>query len=506
MPAAPRCLVASLVLALSASAQTTWTVDDDAGPLPGSGSAADPFRSIQRALDAAAAGDAVVVLPGVYREHVVMKAGVDLLGSGAALSTIDAGGSGTAVVGADDALLDGFRITGAGGPGECAVDLSNGSSPTISNNVIEGNRAPGVVLLGSRAVLTGNRIVGEPGSGDGCPCDPLVVVQSGATIRRNTIDASDPRGNLHAIAVSYVAPGMTESFRIEDNLVVGTILYAGVGSAAPLANVTRGNVILSADGFSPALDLASSEDVGRITNNTIVGGGGILARGSGTSAAIEGNIVAFGSSGIAWSASGTWLIAHNDVFGNATDWSGIPDQTGRAGNVSADPLFVDLAGGDLRLRALSPCVDAGGPGGDPLALDRGDVPRVLDGDLDGSMRVDMGAHELTNLRLAIAGDLAPGGELVVRVEGKAGLQPYLVIGDETATPGLLKPWGPLFVALPFALEAQELAPAPSTERFPIPPVLVLSTDFTLQAVGFDAPLPAGFSPGNLSNLERIAIR
>ena len=58
------------------------------------------------------------------------------------------------------------------------------------------------------------------------------------------------------------------------------------------------------------------------------------------------------------------------------------------GNISAEPLFVDLNGGNLRLQSDSPCIDAGNdvlyPAG-PTDLDG--LPRVV-----GS-EVDMGAYE-----------------------------------------------------------------------------------------------------------------
>jgi hypothetical protein len=48
------------------------------------------------------------------------------------------------------------------------------------------------------------------------------------------------------------------------------------------------------------------------------------------------------------------------------------------GNISADPMFSDPGGGDFRLKANSPCLDAGNP--DPIFNDP-----------DGS-RNDMGAY------------------------------------------------------------------------------------------------------------------
>ena len=58
------------------------------------------------------------------------------------------------------------------------------------------------------------------------------------------------------------------------------------------------------------------------------------------------------------------------------------------GNINTDPLFVDLANGDLHLSSGSPCINAG---------DDAAVPKGTTTDLDGNPRfigtVDMGAYE-----------------------------------------------------------------------------------------------------------------
>jgi hypothetical protein len=102
----------------------------------------------------------------------------------------------------------------------------------------------------------------------------------------------------------------------------------------------------------------------------------------------------------------TW--DHNLVFGNGTDYSGIPDQTGLNGNISVPPQFVSSM--DYHLRPSSPAVDAGAVV-QGLTHDFDGNPRPIDGDRDGSAEYDMGAYEFQattpamNARLLLDGSM-----------------------------------------------------------------------------------------------------
>jgi parallel beta-helix repeat protein len=135
----------------------TRTVDDD-GP-------AD-FATIQPAIDASVAGDTVFVKPGTYSGPIVMKDGVNLLGYGPHITTID--GHGTIHVvsfsGATPTILSGFRIIGS------SLDSPAGSwhyggvyvqaGPiTIRNNIIENNNAGVSVETAGRPTIVNNTIV-----------------------------------------------------------------------------------------------------------------------------------------------------------------------------------------------------------------------------------------------------------------------------------------------------------------------------------------------------------
>ena len=96
-------------------------------------------------------------------------------------------------------------------------------------------------------------------------------------------------------------------------------------------------------------------------------------------------------------------VNYSDVQGGTGEsWFG-------TGCIDADPGFVNPGGGDLRLvSSASPCVDAGdnnslpadtadldGDGNttEPIPFDLDGNERIVDGDLDGTATVDMGAYE-----------------------------------------------------------------------------------------------------------------
>ena len=175
-------LFAVVVTSAAIVAEDVW-VDDDACPGPGSGSASDPFCSIQLAYDASVDGDEIRVRPGTYRECVrandpVTRKTVTFIADGfdpaipntANLTTIDGSGiPGCARddvdpftptmpvvdLGGDGSSLSGFRIVGGGASGVRAL-----GSVTITHNLIEGNDKY-FVGGGGIFVLTNNCAYGE---------------------------------------------------------------------------------------------------------------------------------------------------------------------------------------------------------------------------------------------------------------------------------------------------------------------------------------------------------
>jgi hypothetical protein len=98
--------------------------------------------------------------------------------------------------------------------------------------------------------------------------------------------------------------------------------------------------------------------------NRAVTGSGVLCRVDGQ-VVLDRTIAAFGIGGeaIRCEDATTATLSCSDLYGNeGGDWVGsIGEQYGANGNVSADPLFCDIAGDDYTLHANSPCAPDSNP-------------------------------------------------------------------------------------------------------------------------------------------------
>jgi len=252
---------------------------------------------------------------------------------------------------------------GAGSGIHCVAIWPVLSSPTITSNIISGNRNK---LSHSGAIF----------------CDMYVA----PTITNNTIaDNVDygirgegplvVKGNMVSRNLCGImsVEGVIEGNTIYGNALAGIQVEAGSGTVAN--NVIVGNGHSGGGTSGGVQNLGWS---GTISNNTVVANGGDWGGGIYVSYQagyhIVNNIVALNSSGLRSDADSFLVLRYNCVYGNAAyDYSGLADPTGVDGNISADPLFLRNASagpdgqwgtadddyGDLRLQAVSPCIDAG---------------------------------------------------------------------------------------------------------------------------------------------------
>jgi hypothetical protein len=438
----PSALLTLGLFATAASAATIH-VDQSSTAALEDGSPAYPYRTIEAGIANAASGDKVVVAPGTYKESVVMRDGISLLGAGWRTTVIDASLQGGTAVTFDRTklgpVLSGFTITGGTGDrrsdvGGVPVTIGGGvsilnSSPVVRDNRIVGNVVTDGYCLGAGVYVDAQagdhpRIEGnfiehnvalsatlpDEGQGGGI----YAAVKNGAlTIAGNRIDANAAfrGGGLEVYALSSGSVSI-ERNTVRDNEAphgAGLWLTHADGSSAPvLNNLFYGN---GSDAPSATGGGVGARAIGaavlHIVNNTFLanrtpqGAGAALwidDTAAATSASlVANNVLAFNEAlaggGIDHTAfSGT--IRTNDLHGNT---GGDLYDAGGSGAVVTDNLFVDplLEGGQPnahRLSPASPLIDAGDDAFAP-AIDHGSFPRPLDGDDDLAPQSDLGAFE-----------------------------------------------------------------------------------------------------------------
>ncbi|MGN7917877.1 proprotein convertase P-domain-containing protein [Lysobacter sp. 22409] len=350
----------ALSLALPAAAQTTLRVPAD-------------YPTIQAAINAAVAGDTVLVSPGSYPERLNYdgKAITVISEGGPATTIIDGGNSGNVLVfdsGEGPASrLEGFTVKNGRASFGAGIDIL-AASPSIVGNIFDTNTQ---TAGGYGAAIGGNG--------------------SSALIERN-IFRNNSCDTQHLSGVITFVNGSSPD--IVNNLIVD--------------NPCRAITMTLPSGNSP-----------QVSNNTIVGnrtGIKVSAQVNSTLHLYQNNILAGNAVGFEIT-NGTPanhpLFKNNLVFNNTSNYVGVADQTGINGNLSADPLFVAPTIGNYHIAAGSPAVDAGATADFLPETDIDGEKRVIDGNGDGVRTVDIGADELKVLYPPVADFSLAAAELKV---------------------------------------------------------------------------------------------
>jgi parallel beta-helix repeat protein len=354
-----------------------------------------PYRTIQKGVDQAFAGDTVVVLNGHYNEYVTMKR------SGRANAPIvlrAESKEGAVLNGSIEAsdksyiTIDGFELANwkPDAPQTKGIVFYRCHNITIRNNRVHDCRGGGISCDQSDWLLIEWNIVYRNAFWDAAQHSGISVYQPqkrgtgdywGVIIRNNTCFSNENK--LNNVLFNRPTDGngiVVDDFKNEDP--------GGNGVVYDRPSLITNNFCLYNGG--QGIHCYQSNNV-YIRNNTCFNNlssfdfGGEVSVSKSTNCFVYNNIL-FARSGknvsLQFDSTGIWwdynLLHNGPVFGASNG----------PNTIYSNPLFT--GDGSLRLRSDSPAVDVGVTHSELFPLDVDGRPRVING------RIDLGAKELQN--------------------------------------------------------------------------------------------------------------
>ena len=449
---------------------------------PGSPNPTAPFadwstaaRTIQTAVDAAQAGDTVLVTNGVYASGTRVVYGlmanrvavtkpvlvrsvngpqVTVIQGSRTPGGTNGDGAVRCVYLAEGSVLSGFTITNgatrvsgdwqreqSGGGVWCASANAQITNCTLSGNAAYsyGGGAHAGTLLG--CALTGNSAATGGGGADGAVLTQCILQANSASPDYGSgggaFSATLTRCTLAANS-AQVGGGADSCVLVTCTLTSNRVSSAGGGASGSVLNACTliGNTAQDFGGGVEEGTLSYCALLGNSSVNTGGGAaGGVLngctlagnssgAGGGGywatlNNCVLNGNFATTNGGGAAFGTLSNCTLVGNSAAGASGQGGGAYNltlyncilcynqaQTGSnhfnstlhsccatpasgapAGNITAEPLFVDRLHGNLRLQSNSPCINAGATSDAPGRTDLDGRPRIVDG------QVDIGAYE-----------------------------------------------------------------------------------------------------------------
>jgi hypothetical protein len=348
-----------------------------------------PGESIQDALDLCAAGDTVLLLPGVHT------------GTGEHLASMDGGHNGIVLLGDRDApetvVLSGSGLTGS------VLDLDGFSAGALDASTIlegftvENGESPelggGVFFYHASPVLVAVRFTGcHAGSGGA-----VYIWRGGPTLvscvfQDNTVSTSGAGAYVYASDGSSFLSCLFQGNSSNDD---GGAVYL-FHSSPTIRNCLFSDNYAWDNGGGVYCYAYSSPDLGWCTfhgNSTTYEGSAVYFR-VGSQAEVHDCVITGNITPALWlDGGGDPRFSNNCVWGNPDgDWGNLPDPAGTGGNISQDPLLTEgyhLSQVQSGQPQDSPCVDAGSI---PAAGAGLDIYWTRTDQVEDSGQADMGFH------------------------------------------------------------------------------------------------------------------
>ena len=309
--------------------------------------------SIQKCINLCNFGDTVVVANGVYKETVVFKQGITLLGSGIDSCIIDTREIKTSDIHIrsvkiqSDCTLKGFYIV-VNTPDSGIGIFGQAERVVIENNKI--TEATTGIYPGDSDILIKNNIFTN--------VQKAIYLESSTRVRIQVIAENMMSVNLYGILISFGTKPI-----IRNNIIhVHSLEHTGSGFAgggSDTAKVFNNLIIAEKEMWGMSCGVVPT----LIYNNLLIGSFTWRAIDTYNYNEIKNNVIINSPKGIVAEAGHTPLIQYNNVWNVDQKYKGFtPDST----NLSVDPMMVNEGNSDFHLQMFSPLIDKG----DPNILDK----------------------------------------------------------------------------------------------------------------------------------------
>jgi Right handed beta helix region len=199
-----------------------------------------PGETIQAAINAASPGDTVAVDPGTYIEDLTLRSDVSVVGAGFNKTILRGSGTQSVVtaINVTNSQFEGFKITRSGsGSSHAGVDI-RGGNVLFDNNWIIGNQNGIQIYNGSSSIVRNNVVEGNGDAGNGLLEYGIICLHATPLIANNVVVSNSGAGLYIGWADSSGAQVINNT--VVDNTDEGIWCYSGA-NAVIKNNIFKGN-------------------------------------------------------------------------------------------------------------------------------------------------------------------------------------------------------------------------------------------------------------------------